>query len=251
MPSPCTAHTNTHVHLPHVLGWQLRAALAMQAPQLPPALQRAFGHNWGSSQPSSPWKQQQESPLFPYGKSQLVKAALPAAKGNFQKMQDTRYRNSVVLQGCSATDPGTRQPLQPPAPAETPALLGVGCCWFVFLGGGLKFAAAARQEPPACCEQANPGPGFPSEQGPAADAHHHGDTHGASRFLPGGRRGPAPTSFLTVRSSRCRVSASVGRSGRSPLVRPGPTPPPAPPARRPPYPPGPPPWPRSSAPQRR
>lgn len=29
---------------------------------------------------------------------------------------------------------------------------------------------------------------------------------------------PAPTSFLTVRSSRCRVSASVGRRGRAPLM---------------------------------
>lgn len=61
--------------------------------------------------------------------------------------------------------------------------------------------------------------------------------------------GPAPTSFLTVRSSRCRVSASAGRNEekrpvsaalprhprcRFPHRRP-----------RPPYPPGPPPWPRS------
>lgn len=174
----------------HTCARSPRSGLAVRAPQLPPALQRALGCNGGSSQPSSPGKQQPESPLFPRGKSQLVKAALPAAKGNFQKMQDTgvpKFSGAAVM---LLHRPGNRRaPAAPgsrcdPRPARRWVVL-LACCFFFFLRGGLYSLQQPRQEPPRCCGQANPGPGFRSGQGPAAAAHHRGVTHGGPGFSPG------------------------------------------------------------------
>lgn len=230
MPSICTRDTNAHVQVPHFLGW-----LALQHPAASRPTKKHFAATRGSSHLSSQGEQHRESPLFPCGKSQLVRAALPPGKADFKKIQDTGVPKfaGAAAEGCSSTCPGLpggwspHRPGWAHAPTRSPAQ-GRGA----FLGEGeaVKFAAAAAAGARGILRADEPGAGAPLRGGsrlrrpsPRAGEGHRAATGnrggGGGEDGDGGRRGPAPTSFLTVRSSRCRVSASVGRRGRGSLAR--------------------------------
>lgn len=197
MPSICTRDTNAHVQVPHFLGW-----LALQHPAASRPTKKHFAATRGSSHLSSQGEQHRESPLFPCGKSQLVRAALPPGKADFKKIQDTGVPKfaGAAAEGCSSTCPGSpggwspHRPGWAHAPTRSPAQ-GRGA----FLGEGeaVKFAAAAAAGARGILRADEPGAGAPLRGGsrlrrpsPRAGEGHRAAT--GNRGVWGGRRGRGP-----------------------------------------------------------
>ena len=158
--------------------------------RLPPALRSSTSLQRGVRPIPAPKVSSTGSrPFFPCGKPQLVRAALPPAKGNFQQIQDTgvpKFAGAAGMLLQPTQEPGThaslgiwspRRPGWAHAPTRSPAR-----GWGFFLRGGrtVKFAAAAPAGTSGMLRAGEPGAGAPLR----------GDSH---RRRPSPRAGGSPS----------------------------------------------------------